>query len=43
MPEAIALLTGALLAFAFSGAPAPRRFRRRVRRAVRAMFGGDRP
>lgn len=43
MPEAIALLTGALLAFAFSGAPPARRFRRSVRRAVRALFRGDRP
>jgi len=43
MPEAIALLTGGLLAFLFSDAPHPRRLRRRVRQAVRAVFGGDRP
>jgi len=43
MPEAIALLTGGLLAFLFSDAPPARRLRRRVRQAVRAVFGGDRP
>lgn len=44
MAESVAILTGAALAFAmFSDAPPARRLRRRVRAAVRSIFGGDRP